>query len=80
MKIRIDFAENKNDFLNAKLLFIEYAESLEFSLRFQDFDEEINNIPGKYSKPDGCIILAWDNSDCVGCIAMRPSENFDCEI
>tara|TARA_Y100001970_G_C14250607_1_gene871540 strand:- start:1694 stop:2167 length:474 start_codon:yes stop_codon:yes gene_type:complete len=80
MKIRIKFAENKSDFFNARLLFKEYSDSLDFSLSFQNFEKELENIPGKYSKPHGCIILALDNFDSVGCIGMRPLGKFSCEI
>ena len=80
MKINIEFAQDEKDYANAKLLFKEYANSLDFSLSFQNFDKELENIPGKYSKPDGCIILVWDNLDSVGCIGMRPFDNISCDI
>jgi len=80
MKINIKFATSKSDYFNAKKLFIEYSNSLDFSLSFQDFDKELENIPGKYKKPDGCIILAWKNSDSIGCVGMRPLDNITCEI
>ena len=80
MKFKIKFAESKKDFFNAKQLFKEYSDSLEFSLSFQNIDKELDNLPGKYSKPDGCIILAWDNFDSIGCIGMRPIDGLKCEI
>ena len=80
MTIRINFAESTKDFISAKNLFLEYAESLDFSLSFQNFEEEIECIPGKYKTPNGCIILAWETSDCIGCVCMRPLNDFSCEI
>ena len=34
-----------------KALFVEYAESLGFSLAYQGFDTELSAFPGKYAPP-----------------------------
>jgi len=80
MSIHIDFAESAIDFDNARQLFIEYADSLEFSLCFQGFEEELENLPGKYAAPEGCILLAWDVLECVGCVGLRPLNQNVCEM
>ena len=72
MPLRINFAKSQSDFDTARLLFLEYAETLGFSLCFQGFDEELESLPGKYALPNGCIIQAWDELDCVGCVGLRP--------
>ena len=53
MSVRIDFAHSTADFENARKLFIDYAESLGFSLSFQGFKDELEHIPGKYAAPEG---------------------------
>ena len=80
MSIRIDFAESTIDFDKARQLFLEYADSLGFSLCFQGFEEELENLPGKYASPDGCILLAWDELECVGCVGLRPLNQNVCEM
>ena len=80
MSVRIDFAYSFADFDNARKLFIDYSESLEFSLSFQGFEEELEHLPEKYAAPDGCILLAWDELDCVGCVCIRPLRNDVCEM
>ena len=70
MSVRIDFAHSPADFDNARKLFIDYAESLGFSLSFQGFEDELEHLPGKYAAPEGCILLAWDELDCVGCAGL----------
>ena len=58
MSLRIDFANSPADFDNARKLFIDYAESLGFSLSFQGFEDELEHLPGIYAAPKGCILLA----------------------
>ena len=80
MSVRIDFAHSSADFDNARKLFIDYAESLGFSLSFQGFKDELEHIPGKYAAPEGCILLAQDELDCVGCPVLRPLRDDVCEM
>jgi len=78
--IEIIHAETHEQINHAKLLFMEYAFSLDFSLCFQDFDNEIDTLPGKYSPPDGFILLALSDNKCAGCIALKKLEDGVCEM
>lgn len=55
-----------------RALFLEYAQSLNFSLCFQGFDDEVANLPGKYAEPAGVILLALRESEALGVVALRP--------
>lgn len=61
-------------------LFLEYAESLGVDLNFQDFESEINSLPGKYEPPDGILILASVNGKSAGCVALRRLSKDICEM
>ncbi len=61
-------------------LFSEYAQSLGFPLDFQDFDKELENLPGEYAPPEGCIFLCRIQDDIAGCIALRKLEPGICEL
>lgn len=61
-------------------LFLEYAAGLGVDLGFQDFDHELLQLPGKYSPPQGRLILAWNDGRAVGCVAVRPVREGDCEM
>ena len=78
MSVRIEFAHSPADFDNARKLFIVYGESLEISLSFQGFEDELEHLPGKYAAPEGSILLAWDKLDCVGCTGLRPLSDDVC--
>jgi ribosomal protein S18 acetylase RimI-like enzyme len=61
-------------------LFVEYAESLNFDLCFQNFEKEVTTLPGEYSSPAGRILLASVDEKTAGCIALRKISGDVCEM
>ncbi len=55
----------------ARSLFEEYSAWLEISLCFQNFDEELAGLPGDYAPPDGRLLIAFEDDQVIGCIALR---------
>lgn len=64
----------------ARQLFLEYAESLGFSLCFQNFDQELKTLPGAYDAPSGRLLIALDSDTAAGCVALRKLEDRICEM
>lgn len=58
----------------------EYARSLDFSLCFQGFAAEMQQLPGAYASPAGQILLAESRGLTAGCVALRPLEDGICEM
>jgi GNAT superfamily N-acetyltransferase len=61
-------------------LFKEYENFLDFDLCFQDFQQELDQLPGYYSPPQGCLLVVEHQDDLVGCIALRPLNSEVCEM
>ena len=51
-------ASTKEELATVRELFLEYAHSLNFSLNFQSFDRDINELPGPYAPPEGRLYMA----------------------
>ncbi len=67
-------AASAADIEHARELFLEYAQSLGFSLCFQNFDQELAQLPGDYAPPRGRLLLANYDSELAGCVALHPLE------
>lgn len=72
--IRIDPARFPADGELVRKLFVEYSESLGIDLAFQDFQQELVQLPGKYAPPLGDVLMARDGTgSALGCVALRPT-------
>lgn len=74
-------AINSEQYQAAQKLFDEYAHSLDFTLTFQNFEEEMKKIPVMYGAPTGALLLVNDNDSYVGVAGLRQIENqHTCEV
>lgn len=64
----------------ARGLFREYQEALGVDLSFQDFETELQTLPGEYASPRGRLLLALEDGAPAGCVAMRPLTSDTCEM
>jgi len=68
---------SSKELLSARLIFSEYAQQLGVDLYFQNFDAELDDLPGEYCAPRGALLLAWVDGELAGCCALRPIDNVD---
>ena len=73
-------AESPAQLAQARELFLEYAQSLGFSLCFQNFDQELADLPGSYAPPEGRLLLADYEGQLAGCVALHQLEPGVCEM
>jgi putative acetyltransferase len=63
-----------------RVLFREYADSLDFDLCFQNFEQELADLPGPYAPPSGCLLLATVEGKPAGCVASKRLADGVCEM
>ena len=78
--LQIVEAASSSQVARARELLVEYAQSLGFSLCFQNFDQELAGLPGDYAPPDGRLLLAAYEGELAGCVALHKLEIEICEM
>jgi putative acetyltransferase len=73
-------AESPAQVAQARELFLEYAQSLGVNLCFQNFEQELAELPGQYAPPDGRLLLAEYEGHLAGCVALHKWEPGVCEM
>jgi putative acetyltransferase len=70
-QVQILWAQSEAELDLARDLFAEYAAQLGVDLAFQDFDAELEQLPGEYAPPYGALLLALVDGAPAGCGALR---------
>ena len=73
-------AESSAQLEQVRELWREYAHWLEVDLCFQNFEQELKELPGRYALPEGRLLLALSDKRLAGCIALRKIGEGTCEM
>lgn len=70
----------ESDLAAATEIFRDYEAWLALDLCFQGFEDELKNLPGKYTPPGGRLYLTNVDGNVAGCVALRPLDSDTCEM
>ena len=73
-------AESQAQVGQARELFVEYSEWLGLDLCFQNFQRELDELPGRYAPPEGRLLLSIFAQEVAGCGALRKIGAGICEM
>ena len=80
MTLRITEARWPDDRAAVEALFREYVGSLGEDISFQNVDDELAGLPGKYARPGGVVLIAREGEAVAGGVAYRMLEPGVCEM
>lgn len=75
--IRLVRPETPEQLEATREIFREYAASLGVDLCFQNFEAELDELPGDYAEPAGCLLHVLVDGALAGCGALRPLADAD---
>lgn len=78
--MQFELATSKPLLTQARKIMREYQVSLGIDLCFQNFEQEMLNLPGKYAPPEGRLYLSYVDEKLIGCVTLRPLQELQCEI
>ena len=76
-RVQLVCAQSPDELQATRAIFRTYARALAVPECFQDFENELEALPGEYAGPRGQLLLALVNGDAVGCCALRPLDSVD---
>jgi putative acetyltransferase len=79
-EMKIKRAESLSEIDEVRRLFREYEAFLGADLSFQNFENELASLPGKYAPPRGALLIGLAERDVAGCVALRELSYGVCEM
>lgn len=73
----LEIASTPEELDAVRQLFQAYADQLGVDLCFQNFAQELRELPGEYAAPRGALLVARVGNAMAGCCALRPLDAAD---
>lgn len=78
--LNIKLATDPEAVQGVQTLWKEYWSELGLPGGFQNFEEELRTLPGKYAAPRGALAIAYIDGLEAGAVALRPLDRNSCEL
>ena len=78
--VRVIGAGDTAELEQVRQFFRNYAAWLGVDLSYQNFDEEMATLPGRYAEPQGRLFYAEHEGRGAGCVGIRPLAEGVCEL
>ena len=78
--MKIKRAETADEIDEVRRLFRDYEAHLGVDLCFQNFEQELACLPGKYAAPSGALLIGLTEGEVTGCVALRELDAGVCEM
>lgn len=65
-------AYQSSDLETVRALLREYADFVGSAICCASFERELAQLPGHYTPPGGCLLVAEEEGKLIGCAALRP--------
>jgi GNAT superfamily N-acetyltransferase len=80
MDLEIKLCKNKEEFLEAKQIVLDYVKWLNLDLSFQNFEDELKEFQKIYKSPDGGFFIAILENNLAGGVGFKRFDDEVCEI
>ena len=78
--ITVEVAFTIEQLKDVQSLLLEYGKLRDYDIALGDFDEELQQLPGKYGPPNGALLLAYYDQQAVGCVGLQKIGEGICEM
>ncbi|MEM6345930.1 MAG: GNAT family N-acetyltransferase [Bacteroidota bacterium] len=79
-KILIEAAVNPQQIERVKILLKFYGALRNHDAALGNYQAELDSLPGKYAAPKGCLLIAHEGNQAVGCVAFQALSESICEM
>lgn len=78
--VKIIHAISPENVVMVKDLFTSYAQLKGYEFQGENFEEEIQSLPGEYAQPQGRLMMALYEGEAAGCVALRKMDATKAEV
>lgn len=76
----ITLVKSEFDYDRLKLLFLEFATSIDFDLNYKNFLQELASVSEVYASPSGIAFILSHHNNTIGCVGILKGSNLTAQV